>query len=243
MLSEFNTTQIPKITRTVHLLSCINCTSITKIYPQEIETGHIPGTIHTPCHPNPGPGRRVQKKGPVWRAATGSSLPCAHNSSSFLQSALSYGAVPCIYLCPLDQHRCFRMPHLAEHQRPGEARGLEYQRGHSSNLHQHPPGDAILPTQHRPASSLQTHPQATNSIAVLGWCCPKSHRQEHVCWGNIHLSTHLAEDPLCGQHASGTMAGKESGTGLQVGDEAGPQWQGWGRVAVGLARGRFWTLD
>lgn len=57
--------------------------------------------------------------------------PCAHDSSSFLQSALSYGAVPCIYLCPLDQHRCFRMPHLAEHQRPGEARGLEYQRGHS----------------------------------------------------------------------------------------------------------------
>lgn len=75
MLSEFDTTDIPKITRTVHLLSCINCTSITKIYPQEIETGHISGTIYTPCHPNPGPGQLVQKKGPVWQATTDSSLP------------------------------------------------------------------------------------------------------------------------------------------------------------------------
>lgn len=51
---------------------------------------------------------------------------CAHDSSSFLQTTLSNGAVPRIYLCPLDQCWRFQMPHLAGHPHPGEDCGLEY---------------------------------------------------------------------------------------------------------------------
>lgn len=69
-------------------------------------------------------------------------------------------------------------------------------------------------------------------------CCPPTGDQQQrsvwvtgvaliVCTGQrlleSHVSSHPGEDPLCGGHLSGTLAGKESGAGMQGRDRAGPQ--------------------